>query len=279
MIPIVWFNQCRGNWDHWILLRTFEKYPDAFPQYNEKENPVFQNAVVILAGKPNVIKVKHYLEKMKSGTVILMSEEDAFFDWKRCIPKRFNVWTQNWHQSTKEEIKERVLLGIPYRKGYKFNTHLPKKYLWSFVGQIQNEFRRQCTDVLKTLPDGFIKIVEGFGGVSDGGIEYQEYLDIICQSKFVICPSGSMTVETFRVFEAMECGSIPITDRRCPRDPVDWDYWDVVCPYNELIKVSDWKHNLPDILAHEKDFPPPSEVNQWWEDYKIEIESKLLNLA
>lgn len=279
MIPVVWFDQSRGNWDHWILLRTFEKHEWLFPQYNEKVNPYFDRAIVVLVGKPDVGKVREYLEHIKSGVVIMMSEEDAYFDWKAAIPQdRFEIWTQNWHQSTKDEITNRILLGIPYRKGYQYKKESPKKYLWSFVGQVQNPFRQECVKVLKKMPDGYMKLVRGFGGGVSGGVEYQEYLDIIAQSKFVICPSGSMTVETFRVFEAMECGSIPITDRRCPRDPEGWDYWEKVVPNNDLFTVNTWD-DLPDIIGSWDDFPHPEMMNQWWEDYKNQLERKLLNLA
>lgn len=279
MIPVIWFDQSRGNWDHWILLRTFEKHEWLFPQYNEKVNPYFDRAIVVLVGKPDVGKVREYLEHIKSGVVIMMSEEDAYFDWKAAIPQdRFEIWTQNWHQSTKDEITNRILLGIPYRKGYQYKKESPKKYLWSFVGQVQNPFRQECVKVLKKMPDGYMKLVRGFGGGVSGGVEYQEYLDIIAQSKFVICPSGSMTVETFRVFEAMECGSIPITDRRCPRDPEGWDYWEKVVPNNDLFTVNTWD-DLPDIIGSWDDFPHPEMMNQWWEDYKNQLERKLLNLA
>lgn len=281
MIPVVWYEGQQGRWDHWILMRTFEKYQWLFRQHNEPESKIFDRAIIIIAGKPDVQKVRQYLDNINSGVVIMMSEEDAYFDWKAAIPEnKFEIWTQNWHQSTKDEIpiENRILLGIPYRKGYKFNKELPKKYLWSFVGQVQNPFRQQCVNVLKKLPDGYMKIVRGFGGGVSGGVEYQEYLDIIAQSKFVICPSGSMTVETFRVFEAMECGSIPITDRRCPRDPEGWDYWEKVVPNNNLFTVPNWE-DIGDILDSYDDFPHPDMMNQWWEDYKNELETKLIKLA
>ena len=287
MIDVIWYGGSRGNWDSGLLLETFDKYPEIFIQHNVQKAISVERAIVIVVGRPEVTALREYLETIKSGLVILTSEEDGFLDWKAAIPAHLELWTQYFTES-KREIKERILLGAPNRlKDYKINSHLPKKYLWSFVGQVQNEFRQQCVDVLKNLPAGFLHIVPQFGG-GEGGIEYQEYLDICCQSKFVICPSGSMVVESFRVYEAMECGAVPITEVRCPRDKFDFNYWGEVYPDNRLVTFFDW------IELHKFkkfDFNYWDEITQltwenymerrngWWFNYKKQLEQKLLNYA
>jgi len=211
------------------------------------------------------------LETLKSGLVILTSDEDAYFNWQ-ALPKHLEYWTQYYHAS-KSEIKTRLLLGAPNRiKDYKINYHLPKKYLWSFVGQMQNPFRDKCINLLKTLPNGFLHRAPMFGG-QEGGIEYQEYLDIMCQSKYVICPAGSMCVDSFRFYEAMECGAVPITDKRSPRDHHDFDYWKECIGDNWVLTVNDWDE-LPEMLKPNRD-----RTNYWWSDYKKELETKLLRYA
>jgi hypothetical protein len=274
---VIWYNQSFGNWDSGLLNSIFEKHSDKFTQHNTLLNPVFDKAIIIIVGKPNPLDVRTYLETIKQGLVILTSEEDAFFDWKLAIPERFEIWTQYYSPTTKKGIKERLLLGAPLRiRDYKINKHLPKKYLWSFVGQSQNPFRQQCVDVLKTLPNGFLHVAEMFGGEGSTGMEYQQYLDIMCQSEFVICPAGSMCVDSFRLYEAMECGAIPITDRRSPRDADDFNYWDqVIMNATGLpIDVSQWSQ----IKTLDRLITSGTE-NKWWVDYKQNLENKLLNVA
>lgn len=278
---VIWYNGCRGNWDHGLMMEIFAKHPNIFEQINDKDlqNGYFThglNAIIIVAGKPNVIELNEYLLPFKSGVVILTSEEDSYFDWKAAIPAHMDIWTQ-YYSPNKSEIKTRLLLGPPSRiKDYKINKHLPKKYLWSFVGQVQNPFRQQCVDVLKTLPDGFLHIAEAFGGEKNG-VEYQEYLDIMCQSHYVICPAGSMCVDSFRLYEAMECGAVPITDRKAPRDPESFHYWnEVLRDVNPIGQVYNWQQ-LPGFLESKN---PPSEIiNAWWEEYKTNFEIKLLSMA
>jgi hypothetical protein len=286
MINVIWYNGCRGNWDSGLLCSIFDAHPDVFIQHNSKQNLYCNRAIVIVAGMPDVIPLRNYLESIPVGIVILTSEEDSFFDWKSAIPPHLEIWTQYYSQN-KSEIKERLLLGPPNRlKDYKINKHLPKKYLWSFVGQVQNPFRQACVDVLKTLPDGFLHVAEMFGGVGGSGMEYQEYLDIMCQSVYVICPAGSMCVDSFRLYEAMECDAIPITDVRAPRDPEDFNYWKDVYPDNRVYKIEKWL-NLSYMFngTHEifkNELIQASLLNEsknWWSDYKQQLENKLLNAA
>lgn len=288
-IDVIWYQGQRGHWDHGMLMSVFEKHPTIFKQWNENysDAPIDEKVIVIVAGKPDVVPLYGFLNKIQKAVVILTSEEDAYFDWKNAIPERHDIWTQYYSPSTKSEIKTRLLIGPPSRiKDYKINSHLPKKYLWSFVGQVQNPFRQACVDVLKTLDNGYLRIVDGFGGEGEGGVEYQEYLDIMCQSKYVICPAGSMCVDSFRVYEAIECGAIPISDMRAPRDKVGFNYWNEVYadqneklwfPLTESIAIPDWENALRYFINY--DAVDVYDVRKSWTYYKKNFENKLLHEA
>lgn len=275
MINVIWWEGQRGYWDHGLFMNVFDKYPDLFPQHNSKELIYPDRAIVIVPGKPEVTPLRAYLDKLKSGLVILTSEEDAYFNWQGAIPPHLEIWTQ-YYAPSKEEIKTRLLLGAPTRiKDYKINLDLPKKYLWSFVGQVQNPSRQVCVEVLKGLPDGFLLIADAFGGV--GGLNYQDYLDIMCESKFVICPAGSMCVDSFRFYEAIECGAVPITEKRAPRDSHTFNYWKETGTLDKFIQVDNWGQisKLTDVNFESMNIL----VADWWADYKQELEKKLLSYA
>lgn len=275
---VIWYNESFGNFDHGLLRSIFDKNPEVFIQHNTKENPQFERAIVIVSGKQEVAPLRKYLDTLKSGLVILVSEEDAFFDWKTAIPPQFEIWTSYYSPSTKSEIKTRILLGAPGRiKDYKINTYLPKRYLWSFVGQCQNTFRQQCIEVLKTLPFGYLKVISGFGGYTEDGMEYQSYLDVMCQSEFVVAPSGSMNTDSFRVYESMLCRAIPITNKRCPRDENNFNYWNEVYPKHNFLTVENW-NELPEMMERYAAEDVDSR-NHWWKIYCDELEQKLIQIA
>lgn len=280
MINVIWYDQCFGNWDHGLLDSVFSRYPELFKIHNSKRLLYADRAIIIVSGKPQAQPLRLYLETFKSGIVILTSEEDSYFDWESAIPSHLEVWTQYWVPA-REAVKERLLLGAPKRiNEYKINFHLPKKYLWSFVGQCQNPFRQQCVEVLKSLDGGFIQVPEFFGGLGKDGMEYQEYLDIMCQSKYVICPSGSMSVDSFRLYEAMECGAIPIADMKSPRENhiKGFNWWREVYPQNQVYCVSTW-NDLDAKWFEEKYYADRLKSINWWFDYKMKLHNKLIKIA
>jgi hypothetical protein len=293
MIPVIWWGSCRGNWDHGTLMQIFDKHPDVFHQINDGTLPnpkktlsqslekKYQKPIIIVAGCPDTQPLRDYLLEFHEGIVILTSEEDAYFNWQYAIPDHLDIWTQYYSPISKAEIKTRLLLGAPSRiKDYKINSHLEKKYLWSFVGQVQNPFRQQCVETLRNLPYGFLHIADAFGGEVNG-IEYQQYLNIMCQSHYVICPAGSMCVDSFRLYEAMQCGAIPLTDSKSPRDPIDFRYWDEVYKDHTICEIGDWAVELP-IFFKDRSLEEPhswKSYNEWWFKYQKDLEQKLLKYA
>lgn len=273
MIDVIWYRNCKGNWDHGLISDIFERNPQHFDEYNESGIVNAERAIIIVSGKPDVAHLRDYLNDFKSGIVILTSDEDAYFDYRAAVPAHLEVWTQ-YYTADRSDIKERLLLGVPNRfKDYQINLKPEKKWLWSFVGQVQNPFRQQCVNTLKKLPDGLLQEVEFFGGNGQNAVQYQDYLDIMCQSKYVICPAGSMSVDSFRLYEAMECGAIPITDARSPRDSKDFNYWNEVYPRHKVISVNFWDEQaMKAILQMPND-------NNWWFQYKTELEQKLIAIA
>lgn len=276
-INIIWYDGFFGCWDHGLLASVFES-DSRFVQHNTKERLVFDEAIIIMGKPKDFDSVTEHLNKFKRGIVILTSDEDSEWDWRSVIPKHLTVWTQYYFHN-KQEIKERLLLGFPTRlKDFSIDTSIERIYSCSFVGQVQNPYRQKCIRELKKIPNAFIQIADGFGGVN--GLEYQDYLNILCQSKVVLCPSGSMCTDSFRVYEALECGALPIVEPRSPRDMPGFNYWREANPelhYLGILPcVEDWK-DISFILKDEIWIKERTEQCQiWWTEYKYELKYKLL---
>lgn len=271
-IPVVWWDQKRGSWDHGLFQFVFDRHPKTFIQHNEKKPDFFERAIVIVSGQVEIEPLHTYLKTLTSGVVIFASDEEARWDIETIVPPHLEVWSQYYRPGM--TIKKRLLMGYPNRlKDYKINQAKEKKYQWSFIGQIQNPFRQQCIDVLKKMPDGFLHTTKKFGGLCKNGVDYQKYLDIMCQSKYVICPSGSFTPESFRLYEAMECGAIPIVDARSPVHEKGFNYWNEVYPRHKLISVNFWDEKAMNMILN-----MPND-NNWWDGYKLQFEQDLIEVA
>ncbi len=59
-------------------------------------------------------------------------------------------------------------------------------------------------------------------------------IEILSQTEFIPCPNGFVHPETYRVYEALECGCIPIVENA-------YKYYDRLFPNNPFIKIDKWK--------------------------------------
>jgi len=108
-----------------------------------------------------------------------------------------------------------------------------RRYLWSFAGDAKKSTRSEMLDSMKTLPRGFVHLTQGFG--SGDSLPTEAYRDLLEESVLVPCPSGWSNLETFRVYEALEAGCIPIVERR----PA-FDYFTDLLGAHPIPTVSRW---------------------------------------
>jgi len=92
-----------------------------------------------------------------------------------------------------------------------------RKYDFSFVGQMpdtgtRDSFKRHLDRLVDKSGDKFkyfIKYTDGFGQ----GLSQEEYMDVLSESKISLCPQGAHSYETFRFFESVMMGAIPIVEQ------------------------------------------------------------------
>lgn len=91
-----------------------------------------------------------------------------------------------------------------------------RKYDFSFIGQIphtgtRDAFKRNLDNLIKETGDKFNYFVEYTDGFNQG-LGKKEYLDLLNDSKIVLCPSGAYSQETFRFFEIIKMGAFPMIE-------------------------------------------------------------------
>jgi hypothetical protein len=77
-----------------------------------------------------------------------------------------------------------------------------------------------------------------------------EYLGSMLNSIFVACPGGQ-NMETFRFYEALECGAVPLFVRQ----EGDEAWWAMMNPYLNMLEIRSWPHavGLIDYFMKNKD--------------------------
>lgn len=194
------------------------------------------------------------IKKLKWVIIVLTSNESQTDAYKEIKHPNMKIWLQTPKQ------KDRADFYLPIGYPSKIDLQTTKTKDWFFAGQITNPTRNDCAKVLSKLKGGELKRTEGFSQ----GFPYEDYLQKMGRAKVVPCPSGPAIPDTFRVYEALELGCIPVVDN-------GW-YWNKLFPHHPLSVVEEWK-DFPAMLDFElQNFKQrQTEVQSWWLEYRVNL--------
>ena len=158
--------------------------------------------------------------------------------------------------------------------GYKSGTHYIKqndkmKYKWSFVGTPHKSSRHDLLFHLSDISPSFCHKTQKF---DEKIIQINEMSKIFSSTHFIPCPNGFVHPETYRLYEALECGCIPIVENT-------YKYYDRLFPKNPFLKIEKWieAKNIINTWNLEKIEKKKQECILWWNNYKIDLQGIIKN--
>lgn len=103
-----------------------------------------------------------------------------------------------------------VHLPLGYNKSSNLTaSFVERKYIWSFAGAMDRPLRKEILESIeKTGLQGYIHKTPTWG--TDKNLSGSEYIKLIADSKIIPCMPGFANVETYRFYEALESGAIPM---------------------------------------------------------------------
>jgi len=144
------------------------------------------------------------------------------------------------------------------------HVDVPRDLDWFFAGQITHEHRRQCIKALEEISGGgFYVCTKGY----TQGISSAEYIRSLSRAKFIPCPSGPVSPDSTRVWEALECGAVPIVDASSPQGRNG--FWDLQAPSAPFRVIQGWQllpTILEELLRNYDDLQQKTAL--WWKEYK-----------
>jgi len=156
-------------------------------------------------------------------------------------------------------------IPIGYKSGVSYKKESIRKYKWSFTGTPHKTSRHDLLFQFSNIEPFFCHKTEKFDRKN---ISVDEMNNILSSTEFIPCPYGFFHPETYRVFEALECGCIPIVESA-------YDYYDRVFPNNPFIKINIWKEAKPILEEWNKDQikKKSEECISWWGKQKTDLQN------
>ncbi len=217
----------RGYWDQAMLEDLFGNAlwdtGLTFTHHEDMPSPEVPGCVVVIPARDQqgrIGEINAALARYAWVMVVLVGDEEHEFRWWDLRHPRMRVWVQTPDPETAADADG--VFPVGYSPGLRIRAH--KDLLWAFMGQMTHTRRRAAAQAMEGLPGpSSLLLTEGF----TQGVSKDEYYDTMARARFAPCPSGPVTVDTFRMWEALEVGAIPIVERRTPKRDESM-YWSLM---------------------------------------------------
>lgn len=151
-----------------------------------------------------------------------------------------------------------------------------RKYIWNFLGTIHGASRYDLMLKNKNIKPNYINVTKKFGGKNS--LDSHEYYEVMGNTIFSLVSHGYFHPETYRLYESLESGCIPIIEN-------PHNFFDVFLPKNPIIKINLWKESreiIEDLNSNnKKKLDLSNSIQDWWVNYKFNLRSeikKILNV-
>ncbi|QSR86423.1 exostosin family protein [Candidatus Methylacidiphilum infernorum] len=150
------------------------------------------------------------------------------------------------------------------------NPSSQRRWIWTFAGNSNWTRNKMIEQIVHVVPH---QVRLGQPGICSR-LSREEYLNWLRESAFCPCPMGNVVLETFRLYEALEAGCIPIVEHR-----LGFDYFRSLLGDHPLPSVRNWKEgaSLMKSLASDRCSLDhfQSEIRRWWSCYKARLQEEV----
>ena len=153
-----------------------------------------------------------------------------------------------------------------YKSGFKQKFDLNKKrhYKWCFFGTQHKSSRHDMNFQLEKIKPNFVNRIDKFADKKkSANVEKME--KVYFNTNFAPCPAGFFHPESYRIYEALQCGTIPIVESV-------YNYFDNIYPKSPFIKINKWKEakEIIDNWSYDQILNKRKECVNWWNQYLLD---------
>jgi hypothetical protein len=298
MIRILWATDLgvEKDWetDYWRSI--FDKMGVPYQiETVTRMDQIVPNAIIII--NHSIQYMQYLMQYERSNTpfgVIHLSDEwfnddHRFYDFKMC---KFAF--RNYYHEQFEKYSKLKFVALGYKYGFWENakdikpnqiTYNQRPYIWSFAGAPRTDDRRDTLKLFTQLFPYHIHYEQGNSfGSSTTGLSTVMYRQLLLDSQFGLCPKGisnTLSGDTFRVTETLECGGIPVVI--AGRNSRGETYWKSLYGVDPPFVIGDtWEECLVQVRELRKNASKCEEQRlacfEFWQNYKQRIAKEIINL-
>ena len=238
-------------------------------------NEIVQGDTLIIIDCDIDKKIKFY-EKLKilcsKFFLVNLGDEGG----KKSILESYNLFDHIWRPYFNNHYKNNskiTFLPAGYKSGVEKNNELSYKRTikWAFIGTAHKSSRHDLLYHFSKIKNGHVHKTDKFGDHKSMSIE--EMNKILSSTYFIPCPNGFYHPETYRLYEALESGCVPIVERT-------YQYYDQVFPDNPFLMIDKWAEakKMVEKFTEEEILEKQQECKKWWLKQKEKIQQSFLNI-
>jgi hypothetical protein len=221
--------------------------------------------MVVVDNQLDAGKEKYYRQAYEAGcrTVLVHLSDEGYTDslaaYRWCDVVFRNYWSPFLTVYT--DVK---FFPLGYKNGFVRTPAVPaphqRQTLWSFAGDPHKSSRAEMIEAMSSYAPGRLHLTSGFHAADN--LPTVEYQNMMLDSVFVPCPKGNINLDSFRVYETLECGAIPIVE-----STPTFDYFRALFGDHPLPTIQTWADVGPLIqgwLSDDGGFRLQRKCQEWW---------------
>lgn len=252
--------RARGYWNTYLLEQILEGEEHIVGQIPDDAD----TGVVIIQSWRYIDEIGANLNKLKSCLVIKTGDEEYNFDTGRLVGENRKVFCQ--YPGNRQGVDRYIPLGQS-REVPKFDND--RTYNWCMMGQITDPLRVRIAEQTRKMNDGYSIETNGFAR----GLPFDMFCEVLSQSKASICLPGGHSADSFRLYETLESGAIPIAFHTA--------YHTQLFPNGVPFPVLDDPMRIPATVRYCVDNFDELSVKcaDWWQNEKADLRKAIYTTA
>lgn len=258
------------QWDQNLLDRLFANtlYPTGVKFRRFEGYPNTDGCVLLIPSRywhQHTDQISQAIERFSWVLGMRCGDEEDTLNISKVSHPNIKWWVQT--PRVGRDYGDARLFGVGFPPHFNdLSQDVPEKDIDVFLAaQNTHARRRECFEVLeKTAGSQFVHATTGFTQSWRDGAGPGDYALQMMKAKVAPAPSGAVSPDSFRFFEALEAHCVPVADDVSPVDG-HTDYWRRLFPDAPFPILTDYE-SLPGYIEDQLDGWPANanRIAGWW---------------